>query len=57
MERLAFEEQNDTFSIVMGGKMEKQVLTQVDFIYAGEAVGEFLSNDVFFQEVEVKIIH
>lgn len=29
METLAFEEQNDTFSIVGGGKMEKQALTQV----------------------------
>lgn len=48
METLAFEEQNDTFSIVGGGKMEKQALTQVGFIYGDEDLREFLYNDILF---------
>lgn len=47
MGRLTFEEQGDTFSIVMGRTVEKQVFTNVGFIFGGKDVREFPSNDVY----------
>ena len=49
--------QRDTPSTVPGGRMEKQVLTQVGFTYGGENVRVFPSNNVcFLKKSRVKVI-